>query len=150
EEETNQRSRAEALQQGAEAARDEAEQQRGRAEFALYVNRVMRAHVEWKDHAVGRADQLLDQCPRDLRNWEWRYVKRLCHADLLSPNGYANLLTLRGHSGPVNGVCFSPNGKRLASASSDGTLKVWDAATGQEGFTLKGGPLRIGSACFSP
>ncbi len=35
-------------------------------------------------------------------------------------------------------VAFSPDGKRLASASQDGTVKVWDAATGQEILTLKG------------
>ena len=35
-------------------------------------------------------------------------------------------------------MAFSPDGKRLASASWDGTVKVWDAATGQETLTLKG------------
>ena len=35
-------------------------------------------------------------------------------------------------------VAFSPDGKRIVSGSNDKTLKVWDAATGQEMLTLKG------------
>ena len=49
-------------------------------------------------------------------------------------------LTLKGHTstGPLS-VAFSPDGKRLASASDrTETVKVWDAATGQEILTLKG------------
>ncbi len=34
-------------------------------------------------------------------------------------------LCLKGHSGRVTSVSFSPDGKRLASASCDGTVKVW-------------------------
>jgi WD40 repeat protein len=36
-------------------------------------------------------------------------------------------LTLQGHTDQVMSVAFSLNGKRLASASRDGTVKVWDA-----------------------
>jgi WD40 repeat protein len=34
-------------------------------------------------------------------------------------------------------VVFSPDGKRLVSASKDNSVKVWDAQTGQELLTLK-------------
>jgi WD40 repeat protein len=31
----------------------------------------------------------------------------------------------------IRGVCWNPDGKRLASVSTDGTMRVWDADTGQ-------------------
>src|SRR5262249_59772364 len=41
-------------------------------------------------------------------------------------------------------------GKRLASASGDHTVKVWDAQTGQELFTFKGHSGYVFSVAFSP
>jgi WD40 repeat protein len=35
------------------------------------------------------------------------------------------LLTLSGHKGIVNGVAFSPDGKRLATASADGNVQIY-------------------------
>jgi WD40 repeat protein len=41
------------------------------------------------------------------------------------------ILMLDGHSGPVNCVAFSPDGKHIVSCASDRTIRVWDAVTGE-------------------
>ena len=48
------------------------------------------------------------------------------------------MLTLKGHQAGVTGAVFSPDGKRLITASSDGAIKIWDATTGQELLSLRG------------
>ena len=45
-------------------------------------------------------------------------------------------LTLRGHTGEITGLTFSPDGTRLATISDDGNIKIWDAASGQELLTI--------------
>ena len=60
------------------------------------------------------------------------------------------LLTLRGHTDSVRGVAFSPDGKRLATASYDHTAKVWDAESGKELLTLGAHSNHVSGVAFSP
>jgi len=60
------------------------------------------------------------------------------------------LLGLKGHKKGVMSAVFSPNGRRIATASNDGTVKVWDAATGACLRTLNGHSDLVMSVCFSP
>jgi len=58
--------------------------------------------------------------------------------------------TLKGHTGAVVGLAFSPDSKTLASASYDGTLKLWDMNTGKERATLGEYMGCLGYVTFSP
>jgi WD40 repeat protein len=58
--------------------------------------------------------------------------------------------TLQGHTSQVSDVVFSPKGTRIATASFDGTVKLWDAATGQEVLTLRGHTVGVLCVAFSP
>jgi WD40 repeat protein len=62
----------------------------------------------------------------------------------------AVLHTLTGHSADVVSLVFSPDGRRLATASYDRTVKLWDMQTGQDVFTLLGHTAGAVSVAFSP
>jgi tetratricopeptide (TPR) repeat protein len=107
----------------------------------VYAGQIDRAQSYWREGNAEAAQDQLDRCRWDYRGWEHNYLHTLFHA---------THLTFRGHTQAGTSVCFSPDGRRLASASWDGTMKVWDAQTGQEQLTLKGHTREVFSVCFSP
>ncbi|MFI0923795.1 trypsin-like peptidase domain-containing protein [Streptomyces sp. NPDC021012] len=57
---------------------------------------------------------------------------------------------LAGHALSVSSVKFSPDGRTVASASSDGTVRLWDVATGKSRRVLNGHSDTVSSVAFSP
>ncbi len=55
-----------------------------------------------------------------------------------------------GHQAPVTSVVFHPGGKTLASGSDDGTIRLWDAATGKEVQRIEGRGAATSSIAFAP
>jgi hypothetical protein len=144
----------------ADKAREEAEQARKQAEKRRdelgivndnlrrvnYVADMNLARVAWGENNLARTRELLERyVPQpgvpDLRSFEWHYLRRLLHREVL---------TFKAHPGRVTEIAFLPDGRRLLTAGTEqphhviepklavGQVRLWDAKTGKAlDFTLK-------------
>jgi serine/threonine protein kinase len=67
------------------------------------------------------------------------------------PDGAALLMLRRqllGHADTILSACFSPDGRRIASAGKDGTVQLWDTATGAELRALPRQPQEVRAIAF--
>ena len=142
------RGTAEVAKKAAELSRDAEKKARTEVEIAQeklarfeYGRTMQVAHQEWRDNNSAATLALLEGTRADLRGWEWKYVQSLSHGELLE---------FKGHTNFVTSVSWSPDGSRIATASEDQTVRVWDARTGVEALTLKGHSDRVNSVSWSP
>jgi WD40 repeat protein/serine/threonine protein kinase len=141
--------KAEKNEKAAKQKSDEVQALNAQLRSTLYVAHINLVQRACEAGNFDRARELLEQHrPKpgesDLRNFEWHYLNRLCHSALP---------TLKGHTGVVHSVAYSPDGKRLASAGgvvAGGELKVWDAQTGRELLSLPELNGKLWSVAFSP
>lgn len=115
-----------------------------REQRALYFRQIALAEREIEAANIGRAVELLEECPVPLRGWEWHYLKRRCRQEPL---------VFREHGELVPSVAVSPDGKIVASTSlvvDQGEvrmreIRVWERATGKQIHRLLGhrGPAKV-------
>ncbi|HEU4478873.1 MAG TPA: PQQ-binding-like beta-propeller repeat protein [Pyrinomonadaceae bacterium] len=70
--------------------------------------------------------------------------------EIPAPTGQPRLIIQMGHDNAVNGIAFSPDGKLIATAGGERTVKLWDSATGTELRSLVGHYDAVFAVAFSP
>jgi len=70
--------------------------------------------------------------------------------DTATPPGMTLRHCLRGHKAAIFGIAWSPDGRFLASASADGTVRLWESETGALRRTQRGGIGTATDVAFSP
>ncbi len=126
---------------------------------ALYVSDVNRAYQFWEAGNIQRVEELLGRHRPsdkgdDLRGVEWHYLRRI--ASRFQAGRIADA------ESPVMSLAISPDGTSVAASSNNGTLTVWNAATGavrlrlpdasagQVAYTADGRALISSSAYAAP
>src|SRR4051794_34148144 len=79
---------------------------------------------------------------------EWRSADEKIRA--LLPPGIKLLHTLRGHTGHIGRIAWSPNGHIIASPSEDKTVRLWEPTSGKCLGVLEGHETMVISVAFDP
>ncbi len=108
--------RADAVLQ-AQLARSEAEARRR----TQYFNQIALAESAYQQGQINRAQDLLADCPPDLRRWEWHYLGSLTDE---------STITLEGHRQPVLAAVWVGSGRQVQSVDTTALIR-WDPSTGR-------------------
>ena len=116
------------------------QQAKGHLDLILYARRLSLAQTSLEKKDLDQARQHLDECPPELRGWEWHFVDHLCPLKKV----------FRGPTLGVSRVALSPDGKSLASGLHDRTVQLWDMTTDKLARTLAGHMGGVTSVAFNP
>ncbi len=132
--------RATATATAANAALTAEVERNRRTLFALQLAQV----AGYCERDPARAARVLDdpdQCPPDLRDFAWRYLRRLCQRDER---------TFLGHGRAVNALALSADGHLAATGDAAGVVRLWSPVTRAPFAVLVGHVGPVHAAAFSP
>ncbi len=121
------------------------------SDHRTYTAEINLAQQAWREGETELVVQRLDrQIPtrlgvEDFRGFEWHYLRRLCSL---------SLRTLQWRGNRASDVAFSADGRRIAVAGGapgkPGEIKILDAVTGKELFSIHGSRARTAALAYSP
>jgi WD40 repeat protein len=120
------------------------------------IRHVLRGHTDGlTDCAISADDRFIVTSSLDETLRVWDAATGTCLRTLSAQwkagrGGWLRRGSPVGHTAAVWACAISRDGRHIASASSDQTVKIWDAATGQERRTLTGHTAAINGVAFSP
>ena len=120
------------------------------------IREVLRGHTDGvTDCAVSPDGRFIVTTSLDetVRVWEtqtWTLRRTLSAQWQTARGGWLERRSPAGHTAAVWGCAISSDGRYVASASSDQTVKIWDVATGEERRTLVGHTAAVNGCAFSP
>ncbi len=113
----------------AEDQRTEAQRQLAIAKQQSYAANIFAADAALGSHDCLTARRRLDATPVALRGWEWEFLDKRTDR---------SCLTIRVPDTETGPCVFHPDGDYLATSWSDGSVRMYELATGQERFTFSG------------
>ena len=151
------RDRAETEKQVADDARTIAVQEARRAEENQYYATIQLASARLAQNQPELAKFALNETPLELQHWEWGYLMKMASlvdatadpaariadtedrttAEIWSDAEQNNTLSLEGHTGRIHRARFNASGDRIATASDDETVRIWDSVDGSLIATLE-------------
>jgi WD40 repeat protein len=120
---------------------DEARRQGEAERRARYRANIAAASNALQLHNVAYARRTLETSPEEYRNWEWRHLYQQL-------DGARFVLRTPGSGSPR--TAFSPAGALVAVGTSDGLIRLIDAASGAEVRSLRGHTRPVQQLAFSP
>ena len=104
----------------ARQALDQEKAARKRLEEVQYAQSMQLAYQNWQDNNISASIKLLDESRPEFRDWEWQYLNRLCHPELLTFTADKNTEDLRS----------SQDAKQIATTHGNNTITLWNTQTG--------------------
>jgi WD40 repeat protein len=129
-----------AMYRRAVSARRLAEERTDRAEWLAYTSSLTAAEGEIRANRTVEARRQLEKAPEHFRGWEWQHLWGRLNRSVSN---------IRKHKVRITAIEYSSDGAAVVTASLDGTVRLWNAETGEDRHVFEHS-APVESAAFSP